>query len=65
MKNQVRVIHERVGGGGGAVYGLGLIGSLFYYIQTSTNVADALWGILKSILWPAFLIYSLLSSSQF
>lgn len=65
MKERVKVVHEKVGGGGGAVYGLGLVGSLFYYIQTSTNVGDALWGILKSILWPAFLIYSLLSSNQF
>lgn len=65
MRKQVEVIHERVGGGGGAVYGLGLIGSLFYYIQTASSVGDALWGILKSILWPAFLIYSLLASNQF
>ncbi len=65
MKKQVEVIHKNVGGGGGAVYGLGLIGALIYYIQTANNFSDALWGIVKAILWPAFLIYSLLSSNLF
>ena len=48
------------GGGGGAVYGLGLIGALVYYIQQ----ADAFWpgvlGVLKAIVWPAFVVYDLL-----
>lgn len=65
MRKQVEVIHKNVGGGGGAVYGLGLLGALFYYVQTSHNITEALFGILKSILWPAFLIYSLLASNHF
>lgn len=65
MNERVKVVHEKVGGGGGAVYGLGLIGALVYYIQTASNFTDALWGIVKAILWPAFLIYSLLSSNLF
>jgi hypothetical protein len=49
-------------GAGGAVYGLGLIGALVYYIQQ----ADAFWpgvlGVLKALVWPAFLVYDALKS---
>ena len=62
MKERVKVVHEKVGGGGGAVYGLGLIGAVFYYLQTATSLTEAIWGIIKAILWPAFLIYSILGS---
>lgn len=65
MQKHVKIVHENVGGGGGAVYGLGLIGALFYYIQTAANFSEAIWGIIKAILWPAFLIYSVLSSNPF
>ena len=48
--------------GGNAVYGLGIIGALIYYIQA----ADGFWmgalGILKALVWPAFLVYELLKS---
>jgi hypothetical protein len=46
--------------GGGAVYGLGLIGALVYFIQHATSFGDGLLGILKAIVWPALLIYQLL-----
>ncbi len=45
---------------GGAVYGLGFIGALVYYI----SVADSFWigllGFLKALVWPGFLVYELL-----
>lgn len=41
----------------GAVYGLGLIGSLVFFIQQSSTFPQALLGIIKAILWPAFLVY--------
>lgn len=59
MHKQVKVVHEKVGGGGGAVYGLGLIGAIIYYVQTASNLTDGLIGILKAIVWPAFLVYEL------
>jgi hypothetical protein len=50
------------GCGGGAVYGLGFIGAAVYYIQ----VADGFWtgvlGVLKALVWPAFLVYEALKS---
>lgn len=47
-------------GGGGAVYGLGLIGALVYYIQAADGFWQVIWGIIKAFLWPAFVVYDLL-----
>ena len=47
-------------GSGGAVYGLGLIGSAVYYVSTATSFWIGVLGILKAIVWPAFLVYELL-----
>lgn len=50
----------RGGGGGGAVYGLGMIGAVIYYIQYASSFWVGVLGILKAIVWPAFMIYDLL-----
>jgi len=47
-------------GSGSAVYGLGFIGSAIYYISTATGFWMGVLGVLKAIVWPAFLIYELL-----
>jgi hypothetical protein len=47
--------------GAGAVYGLGLIGALVYYIGSATSFWDGVWGVLQSLVWPAFLVHGLLS----
>jgi hypothetical protein len=47
-------------GGGGAVYGLGLVGAAVYYIQHATSFGDGVIGVLKAIVWPALLVYRLL-----
>lgn len=46
--------------GGDAVYGLGLIGALVYYIQQANGFWSVILGILKAIVWPAFVVYDLL-----
>jgi hypothetical protein len=51
---------NRSGGGGNAVYGLGLIGALVYYIQHANGFWAVILGILKALVWPAFVIYDLL-----
>lgn len=48
-------------GGGDAVYGLGLIGALFYYLQHATSIPAGLIGIVKALFWPAVFVYSLLA----
>jgi len=44
-------------GGSGAVYGLGFIGAVVYYIGHAATFWAGVVGILKAIVWPAFLIY--------
>ena len=44
----------------GAVYGLGFIGAAIYYISVATSFWMGAIGILKAIVWPAFLVYDLL-----
>ena len=44
----------------GGVYGLGFIGAAVYYISTATGFWMGVLGILKAIVWPAFLVFELL-----
>jgi hypothetical protein len=45
---------------GNAVYGLGLIGALVYYIQAADGFWEGVLGVFKALVWPAFLVYELL-----
>jgi len=45
-----------------AVYGLGLIGAIVYYVSTATGFWNGALGILKALVWPAFLVYETLKS---
>ena len=47
---------------GNAVYGLGFIGAVVYYVSNATGFWMGVWGILKAIVWPAILVYGLLKS---
>jgi hypothetical protein len=50
------------GGGAGGLYFLALIGAAVYYIQAASGFWQGVLGVLKAIVWPAFLVYSLLKS---
>ena len=43
----------------GAVYGMGFIGAVIYFIVHATGFWMGLLGILKAIVWPVFLVYEL------
>jgi len=47
-------------GGSGAIYCLGFLGSLYYFLSTAPDFWAALIGIVKSIFWPAVIAYGLL-----
>ena len=49
------------GAGGGAVYGLGLIGAAVWYWQQADDFLPHVWGLLKALVWPAFVVYDLLA----
>ncbi len=48
------------GAGGGGLYFFGFIGALVYYIASATSFWNGVIGVLKSLVWPAFLVYHLL-----
>jgi hypothetical protein len=56
----VKHIVKDSGGMGGAVYCMGFIGALIYYLQSATSFTDGFFGVLKAIVWPGFLVYELL-----
>ncbi len=58
VQERTRVIHR--GGGGDAVYGLGLIGAAIYFIGHAATFWLGVLGFLKALVWPAFLIYEVL-----
>lgn len=44
---------------GGALYGLGFVGAAVYYISHATGFWNGVLGLLKAMVWPAFLVYEL------
>lgn len=49
------------GGCSNAIYGLGVIGALFYYLQGAATFGAVVIGIGKAIFWPAILMFKLLT----
>jgi hypothetical protein len=43
--------------GGGAVYGLGMIGALAYFLGSAQSGPDYVLAVGKAIVWPALLVY--------
>lgn len=43
--------------GGGFVWCLGAIGAAVYYIQSANGFWKGTFGLLKALVWPAFLVY--------
>jgi hypothetical protein len=48
--------------GGGAVYGLGMIGAMVYFFGSAKTGRDYALAIPKASVWPALLVYKLLTS---
>lgn len=48
------------GAGGGMVYFLGFIGAAIYYVQAASGFWAGVVGVLKALVWPAFLVYEIL-----
>jgi hypothetical protein len=45
-------------GGGSPVYGLGFLGAVAWNWQQATTPRDRALAVLKSMVWPAFLVYA-------
>lgn len=48
------------GGGGDAVYGIGMIGAWVYCFKCATTTQERVQAFLKGLVWPAFLVHDLL-----
>lgn len=64
MKKSTCDFGAKCNGAAGAVYGLGLIGAVIYYIQHAASFLDGLFGFLKALVWPAILAYKALELLQ-
>jgi hypothetical protein len=53
-------VHGHGCGCGGALYGLGFLGALVYQLTTATSLWAGVIGVVKALLWPAFLVYELM-----
>jgi len=45
---------------GGVVYGLGVIGAAIYFISNAATFWVGVLGVLKALVWPAFVVYEIL-----
>lgn len=48
------------GSSGSAVYGIGLFGAAYYFLPQAVGVSGVLMAILKTLAWPALLVYQAL-----
>ncbi len=44
----------------GAIYGMGVLGAMVYYLGHAATFAAGAFGIFKALFWPAFLLYKIL-----
>lgn len=51
-------------GGGDAVYALGLIGAAVWFWQQADGFGEHVVGLLKALVWPAFLVFEAFSGLQ-
>lgn len=49
--------HHATSSSNGAVYGLGFIGAAVFFLLKATSFWVGVVGILKALVWPAFLVF--------
>jgi hypothetical protein len=64
MENGVKTKKVRIvtknNAGSSAIYSLGMIGAIIYFIQNATGFVGILIAIAKGIFWPAVMVYKVL-----
>jgi hypothetical protein len=51
--------NRSVAAGGGAIYGLGIIGAWVFFFQRADQFWEFVWAFFQGIFWPAFMVYEL------
>jgi hypothetical protein len=54
---KVKNMKEHIGEGGSLVWCLGVIGAAVYFIGNASTFWMGVAGLLKALVWPAFLVY--------
>ena len=49
--------NTRTAAGGGAIYGLGVIGAWVYFWQQADGFWEFVWAVVQGLFWPAFMVY--------
>ena len=62
LKKSKSKVNVEVGKRGSAFYFLGAVGSAIYFISSADGFWDGVLGVLKSLVWPAFLVFEALTS---
>jgi len=60
INNNKKYMSKCNAAGGGGAYFLGFLGAAVYYVQLADSFWPGVVGVLKAIVWPAFLVYHLL-----
>ena len=60
VKQKVKACKAHDCGCSGIGYCLGVIGAAVYYISTATGFWNGVWGVIKALIWPAFLVFEVL-----
>ena len=62
LKKKFGKVDVQVNKSTGAFYFFGFVGSAIYFVSTATGFWDGVLGVLKSLVWPAFLVFEALSA---
>ncbi|MEY4452404.1 MAG: hypothetical protein RIT51_82 [Actinomycetota bacterium] len=49
-------------GSAGGLYFMGFVGAAIYYVSNATDFWVGVLGVIKSLVWPAFLVYEALTA---
>ena len=50
--------------GGGALYGLGILGAWVFFWQQADGFGEHVLALLQGVIWPAFMVYDAFSALQ-
>jgi hypothetical protein len=48
--------------GGGAIYGLGVLGAWVFFWQQAETFWQYVFALVQGVLWPAFMVYEVFSA---
>ena len=46
--------------GSGAIYRLGMLGALVYFVQHAASITEGIIGVFLAIFWPGVVVYKVL-----